>query len=105
MREAQRQITLNDPLTDLVCTIDIGSFSNVHPENKFDAGLRVANSILANFGIPGAVKSGPTFSGVRLLRLFFAWIGFASAATPCLRLWVGCLLARTSCLLVSRFRA
>lgn len=64
VREAQRQVTNKDPLTDLVCTIDIGSFSNVHPENKFDATSRIASSILANMGVAGAVKTGPTFKEV-----------------------------------------
>jgi sialate O-acetylesterase len=62
LREAQQQ-ALSVPNTGMVVTMDIGDNADIHPKNKQDVGLRLANSALAKtYGKPGIRCNGPIFS-------------------------------------------
>ncbi|MEL6926066.1 MAG: sialate O-acetylesterase, partial [Bacteroidota bacterium] len=61
LREAQRQ-TLQVPNTGMVVIHDIGNIDDIHPQNKQDVGLRLANLALhKNYGQKDIIASGPTF--------------------------------------------
>jgi sialate O-acetylesterase len=48
LREAQRQITLRDPATRLIPTMDIGDPYDIHPTNKREVGRRLALASIAD---------------------------------------------------------
>lgn len=61
IRDAQRR-TLELPQTAMVVTSDIGDTTDIHPKNKQDVGLRLANLALANHYKSLATEtSGPLF--------------------------------------------
>ena len=46
LREVQERVADEDPLVGIACTIDIGDHSDIHPANKRDVGIRLANEAL-----------------------------------------------------------
>jgi sialate O-acetylesterase len=61
LREAQT-LTLSEPNTGMVCTIDIGEADDIHPRNKQEVGRRLA--LLANklvYGQHERIASGPLY--------------------------------------------
>ena len=50
VREAQRQVALNDPRVGLVVTIDAGDRTDIHPPNKQLVAARTANVVRAMTG-------------------------------------------------------
>ena len=61
LRDAQRR-TLDIPQTGMVVTSDIGDTSDIHPRNKLDVGLRLANMALGqHYRIDTRVVSGPLY--------------------------------------------
>jgi sialate O-acetylesterase len=62
VRDAQRRV-LAVPQTGMVVTSDIGDTTDIHPRNKLDVGLRMANLALTkHYKISDAVVDGPLFS-------------------------------------------
>ena len=60
LRESQRLTALYDPDTFLTTAIDIGDEKDVHPQNKLDAGKRMAAAALHHvYGCAESVPSGP----------------------------------------------
>ncbi len=75
VRDAQRR-TLELPNTGMVVTSDIGNLDDIHPRNKQDVGLRMANLALKyHYKRTDAVVEGPLFRSFRVekdrIRLFF----------------------------------
>ena len=70
LREAQRKaLDINN--TAMVVTLDIGEEDNIHPANKQDVGLRLANIALnKSYNQKEIVPSGP-----RKTRLYFEELG------------------------------
>lgn len=74
--EAQARIVDAVPYTAMVVIHDIGNLNNIHPSNKQDVGLRLANVALhRDYGFDQIVDTGPTFremsvEGNRLLLKF-----------------------------------
>ncbi len=63
LREAQL-MTLSLPNTGMAVTIDIGDSTNIHPNNKWDVGHRLAlNALQIAYG-RYIVKSGPIFTAM-----------------------------------------
>jgi sialate O-acetylesterase len=78
LREAQLQ-ALSESNTGLAVAIDIGEEVDIHPKNKFDVGLRLAQWALAKtYGQP-VMPSGPLYSEMTIegsqLRLRFEHVG------------------------------
>ena len=62
LREAQQQ-SLSVPNTGMVVTMDIGDNADIHPKNKQDVGLRLANLAMAKtYGKSDIRCTGPVFS-------------------------------------------
>ncbi len=61
LREAQL-MTLKLPNTGMAVTVDIGDSSNIHPNNKWDVGRRLAINALAIAYGRTVTHSGPIFS-------------------------------------------
>lgn len=61
IRDAQLQTVLNDPLTTLVTTTDVGTPEDIHPTNKQDVGTRAAISVLGKFYNKSVEYSGPVY--------------------------------------------
>ncbi|MBE6376516.1 MAG: hypothetical protein E7050_08630 [Lentisphaerae bacterium] len=60
LRESQRVIAAADPETFMVTAIDLGEEDDIHPQNKFDVGKRLAMSALRNvYGCAEAIPCGP----------------------------------------------
>ena len=75
VRDAQRR-TLEVPNTGMVVTSDIGNLDNIHPKNKQDVGLRMANLALKNYYKTTDVEaSGPLYRSFEIeknkIRIFF----------------------------------
>lgn len=75
LREAQAS-ALSLEATGLAVSIDIGEADDVHPRNKRDVGLRLAQSALHHVYHVEAVPMGPLFTGITLeadgrVRCFF----------------------------------
>lgn len=67
LREAQR-LSLSSPHTGMVVTLDIGDVDELHPPNKREVGLRLAQLALAQtYGQDKLVFSGPLLRGTRQL--------------------------------------
>jgi sialate O-acetylesterase len=61
VRAAQRR-ALELPNTGMAVLSDIGDTTNIHPKNKLDAALRLANLALNRYYKPGSIEdSGPLF--------------------------------------------
>ncbi|MBE6359339.1 MAG: hypothetical protein E7057_08875 [Lentisphaerae bacterium] len=60
LRESQRLLAKNDPDTFMATAIDIGEEEDIHPQNKFDVGKRLAMCALHHvYDCADAVPSGP----------------------------------------------
>ena len=74
LREAQL-MTLSVPNTGMAVTIDIGDSGNIHPNNKWDVGHRLALNALSIAYGRRVVKSGPIYTAMyregRSIRLRF----------------------------------
>lgn len=75
LRDAQRR-SLKIPNTGMVVVSDIGNIDDIHPTNKQDVGLRLANLALhKNYGKKDIVYSGPLYKEMkkegRKIRLLF----------------------------------
>ena len=65
LRDAQRR-TLSIPNTGMVVTSDIGDTSDIHPRNKLDVGLRLANlALVKHYKASNAVVAGPLYLNSR----------------------------------------
>ncbi|MBV5281359.1 MAG: 9-O-acetylesterase [Paludibacter sp.] len=62
LREAQT-MTLSQPNTGMVCTIDIGDAGNIHPSNKQEVGRRLALSAEKLVYNQNCIASGPLYKG------------------------------------------
>jgi sialate O-acetylesterase len=66
MREAQR-LSLANPGTAMVVTIDIGMADNLHPYDKWDVGKRLVLAARAKvYGEAGLVHAGPMYQSMRI---------------------------------------
>ena len=66
LRDAQRK-SLSTPQTGMVVTMDIGSLKTIHPSNKQDVGIRLANWALAKtYNKTGIPYSGPLYSDMKI---------------------------------------
>ncbi|QMU29499.1 sialate O-acetylesterase [Adhaeribacter radiodurans] len=66
LREAQRR-TLTTPNTGMIVISDIGNKEDIHPRNKIDVGLRLANLALAKtYGKKDIVYSGPLYRSMKV---------------------------------------
>ncbi len=79
LREAQ-MMTLSMKHVGMAVTMDIGNFSNIHPGNKRDVGLRLARWALAkDYGQKDLVYSGPIYKSMKTeggkIRLSFDHTG------------------------------
>ncbi len=64
-REAQEAV-LKEKNTGFALTMDIGDANDIHPRNKKDVGLRLANNALAKtYGLKNIVYRGPQFSAMK----------------------------------------
>lgn len=67
VRDAQRR-TLNVPYTGMVVVSDICTIDDIHPTNKQDVGLRLANLALKNhYRIFDGTVNGPLFKEIEIL--------------------------------------
>src|SRR5437764_9490192 len=66
LREAQRRTAFNVPNTGLIVTIDIGEAHDIHPQNKLDAGKRMARWALVDVYGRKMTKSGPMFREAKI---------------------------------------
>lgn len=66
--EAQTK-TLELPNTGMVVISDVTDLNDIHPRNKQDVGLRLANLALKNdYGQDGLLVSGPTLDSLKILE-------------------------------------
>jgi sialate O-acetylesterase len=75
VRDAQRR-TLKIPKTGMVVISDIGNIEDIHPRNKHDVGLRLANWALSNtYGKEDIPYSGPLYDKMEVegnkIRVYF----------------------------------
>ena len=75
LRDAQRK-SLSTPNTGMVVVSDIGNNDDIHPRNKIDVGVRLANLALnKTYGRTERPASGPLFREMKVegrkVRLFF----------------------------------
>ena len=67
VREAQLQTMSNMPNTGMVVVSDIGNIYDIHPRNKIDVGIRLANWALARtYGLRDVKYSGPLYQSHRV---------------------------------------
>lgn len=67
LRESQRLLTANDPDSFMASAIDIGEEEDIHPQNKFDVGKRLAMSALHHvYQCAEAIPSGPEINKVEV---------------------------------------
>lgn len=76
LRDAQRR-TLSVPNTGMVVTSDIGDTTDIHPRNKQDVGLRLANlALVKHYKKSEAVVDGPLYLSHRVqdakMMVYFA---------------------------------
>ena len=72
--------TLRVPNTGMAVTIDLGEAENLHPNNKFDVGMRLAQWALAkDYGRKDLFCSGPLYKGMKIegnkIRISFDYVG------------------------------
>ncbi len=66
VREAQSKVVANVKNTGMAITIDIGEGANIHPQNKYDVGRRLALWALAkDYGRKDLVYSGPIYKSMK----------------------------------------
>lgn len=69
LREAQTK-SLSIPHTGMAVIIDtvpLNQAADIHPKNKYDVGVRLAQWALAkDYGVKDAVPSGPLFKGIKI---------------------------------------
>lgn len=65
VRDAQRRV-LELPKTAMVVTSDIGNINDIHPQNKFDVGLRFANLALNMVYDKDILSSSPLFESAKI---------------------------------------
>lgn len=75
LRDSQRR-TLSVPETGMVVISDIGNIEDIHPRNKLDVGIRLANLALnRTYGKTNFPASGPLYKDLKVegnkIRLFF----------------------------------
>lgn len=75
LRDAQRRSMIT-PNTGMVVTSDIGNIDDIHPTNKLDVGLRLANWALnKTYGKKDRPVSGPLFKNMekegKRMRIYF----------------------------------
>ncbi|PSR53862.1 sialate O-acetylesterase [Adhaeribacter arboris] len=75
LREAQRR-SLATPNTGMIVISDIGNKDDIHPRNKIDVGLRLANLALAKtYGKKDIIYSGPLYKSMKVegnrVRVYF----------------------------------
>lgn len=85
LREAQL-MSLSEPNTGMVVTMDIGDPNNIHPKNKKPVGERLAGLALArDYGRQDLVDSGPLFQRSEVegasIRLHFKHVGGGLSTT------------------------
>jgi sialate O-acetylesterase len=78
LREAQA-MALSLPRTGMACTIDVGDAKDIHPQNKQDVGLRLAQWALKNeYGFEDTVVSGPIYKSMEIegniIRIYFTHV-------------------------------
>ncbi len=66
LREAQA-LTLKLPNTGMAVTTDIGDPQDIHPKNKQDVGLRLAQIALNKTYNKGNVYTGPVFADIKIV--------------------------------------
>lgn len=65
VRDAQRRVRRETPETGMVVSSDIGDVADIHPKNKKDVGLRLANLALQKkYKITDQLVEGPDFSAL-----------------------------------------
>lgn len=77
LRDAQRK-SLKVPNTGMIVVSDIGDIEDIHPRNKQDVGLRLANMALnKHYGKKDIVPSGPLYERMEKegnrIRIFFKY--------------------------------
>jgi sialate O-acetylesterase len=75
VRDAQRRV-LTVPKTGMVVISDIGNTEDIHPRNKKDAGIRLANLVLnKTYGKSGIAIYGPLYKEYKIeknkIRIYF----------------------------------
>jgi sialate O-acetylesterase len=80
LREAQLRTFREVPRTGLAVIVDIGEAADIHPKNKADVGMRLAQWALRDvYGLPPAVVSGPLFREMKAedgaIRISFDFTG------------------------------
>lgn len=76
LRESQNKVCSQLPSVGIVSALDLGDEINIHPVNKKDVGLRLADHVLADYGRDaGKLCRGPRFRSMDIcgnkLRLEF----------------------------------
>ena len=88
VRDAQRR-ALEIPNTGMVMTSDIGNIDDIHPRNKQEVGLRMANlALTGHYQVLDQVVSGPLYRSFNLekksIRVFFDHAeGLVCRGGPC----------------------
>ncbi len=76
LRDAQRRVLRKVEHTGMVVVSDIGNKDDIHPRNKIDVGLRLANMVLnKTYGKANLPVSGPLYRDMKVegnkIRLYF----------------------------------
>jgi sialate O-acetylesterase len=69
VRDQQRIFAETHPQTGIVVVSDIGDLDDIHPKNKQDVGLRLANlALYHDYGYTKVSYSGPVLDSVQVLK-------------------------------------
>lgn len=67
LREAQRQVTLKVPQTDLAVAIDLGEWNDIHPQNKKELARRISLLVMNRlYGKTDVVAEGPVCTSMKV---------------------------------------